>query len=447
MSVLIHGDIAYASNGAVVSFKNTIDKKDSPTQIIVETIDKTNNVVASWGANNDYPQKLLSELRLNGAGLAGLKVLIKTHYGSGFILAKEVFENEKRKIVPQSISENTQINEFFKKSQMKKFFKETILDLEYWSLAFPEFILSADYKTINKVRRKQTANARFSVMNEETGAIEKAFFSSKWHLGVSMESKYVSAVPLVDTYWSADQVKEYCKANKIRKFIRPIFYPLVEESYYPKTPWHAVKDNGWLAIANSIPTFKKAIFDNQINIKYHIEVNEDYFERKYKDDWHTTTVEKRTQIRKDFVTEVDEALRSTENAGGSLMSVAYRDNTGAVVPGLKITAIDDKYKEGSYLPEASAANSEILFAMTVDPSIIGAGIPGGKLGAGSGSDKRESFLILSALMKSNRDTTLEVFDFIKEYNNWPDEFIGGFGDTVLTTLDANPTGTENATQL
>ena len=74
-------------------------------------------------------------------------------------------------------------------------------------------------------------------------------------------------------------------------------------------------------------------------------------------------------------------------------------------------------------------------------------IPGGKLGAGSGSDKRESFLILSALTKSNRETTLEVFDFIKEYNKWDDNLIGGFEDTVLTTLDKNPTGSQKATNL
>jgi hypothetical protein len=447
MSVAIYGDIAYASSGAIVSFKNTIDKTEAPTRVIVETLDKTNNVVASWGANNDYPQKLLKELRLNGAGLAGLKILTKTHYGSGFILAKETFEDGKRKILQQSIYQYPEILAFWKLNKMKSFFKETILDEEYWSLAFPEYILSADYKKINRVKRKQTANARFSVMNEETGYIENVFFSYKWHLGVAMDSRFVSDVPLIDTYWSAEEVKEYCKKNKIRKFVRPIFYPLVDESYYPKTPWHAVKDNDWLAIANSIPTFKKAIFDNQINIKYHIEVNEDYFDRKYKDDWQIFTAEKRQEIRKNFVEEVDVALRDTKNAGGSLMSVAYRDNSGAVVPGLKITAIDDKYKEGSYLPEASAANSEILFAMTVDPAIIGAGIPGGKLGAGSGSDKRESFLILSALMKSNRDTTLEVFDFIKEYNGWPDDLIGGFEDTILTTLDANPTGTQKAAQL
>jgi hypothetical protein len=447
MSVVIHGDIAYATSGALVSFKNNFDTKTTPTQIIVETKDVVSQTVASWGPTNDFPQKLLKNLELNGAGLSGLKVLARTHYGGGFVLADETFAEGKRLVTAKSINEFPAIKEFWNKNQMKRFWKETIKDLEYWSLAFPEYILSADFKTINRVKRQQTANARFSVMNEKTGFIENAHFSTKWALGVALDSKFVSTVPLIDSYWSADEVKEYCKANKIRKFVRPIFYPLVDESYYPKTAWHAVNNNGWFEIANSIPEFKKAIFQNQINIKYHIEVSEDYFERKYKEDWHQFKPERRIEIRKNFVTEVDTALRDPKNAGGSLMSVMYKDNTGKVESGLKITAIDDKYKEGSYLPEASAANSEILFALGVDPSLIGAGIPGGKLGAGSGSDKRESFLILSALSKSNRETTLEVFEFIQAYNGWDDSLIGGFQDTILTTLDANPTGTQKAVSL
>lgn len=443
----IYGDIAIAGGGkALISFKSSSSKDAEVTKLIIDTVDKVGKV-ASWGPNNDYPQKLLGNLRLNGAGLSGLKVLAKTHYGSGFVLAKETFDNDKRVILPQSIKQYPEINDFWKRNQMKRFWRETIKDLEYWSLAFPEFILSNDFKKINRVKRQQTANTRFSIMNEVTGYIEKIYLSAKWIDGVDIASKYVSEIPVVDSYWSAAEVKDYCKQNKIRNFVRPVFYPLINESYYPKTEWHAVNDNGWFSIANSIPKFKEAIFKNQINIKYHIEVHEQYFERKYKDDWETFDAEKRNKIRNDFVDEVDAALRDPTKAGGSIMSIMYKDDAGNTVSGIKITTIDDKYKEGSYLPEASAANSEILFALGVDPSLIGAGIPGGKLGAGSGSDKRESFLILSALTKTNRETTLEIFEFIQEYNGWDDSLIGGFEDTILTTLDKNPTGTQKAAQL
>jgi hypothetical protein len=443
----MYGDIAIAGEGkALISFKSVTSKDVDVTKVAIETENEIGEI-AAWGANNDYPQLLLKNLRLNGAGLSGLKVLTKTHYGSGFVLAKETFEDDKRIITPQSIKQYPEINDFWKRNQMKRFWRETIKDLEYWSLAFPEYILSNDFKKITRVKRQQTANCRFSVMNEKTNYVEKIFLSTKFGQGVDVNSKYVATIPLIDSYWSAEEVKEYCKLNKIRNFVRPLFYPLVDETYYPRTDWHAVNDNGWFEIANSIPQFKKAIFQNQINIKYHIEVSEEYFSRKYGEDWDTFKPEKRISIREKFVDEVDAALRDPVNAGGSIMSTMYKDDTGAIQAGLKITAVDDKYKEGSYLPEASAANSEILFALGVDPSLIGAGIPGGKLGAGSGSDKRESFLILSALCKTNRETTLEPFEFIQEYNGWDDSLIGGFEDTVLTTLDANPTGTEKAAQL
>lgn len=450
MGAVFHGDIAYLSGSkTLVSFKNTIDVDSSATKIIVDTEHTVNSKIAAWGPNNDYPQKLLKQLRSNGAALSGLRVLTKTHYGSGFVLVEESFDDDgKRILTPKSINQYPEIKEFWKKSQMKKFFRETIKDEEYWSLAFPEYILSNNYKKINRVKRQQTANARFEVMNEETGFIENVYFSTKWKDGVNLDSKYVSdPIPLIDPYWSAKEVKEYCKANGIKKFIRPIFYPLVDETYYPIPEWQSINKSGWLEISNSIPEFKKAIFENQINIKYIVEVHEEYFSRRYKDEWENFKTEKREELRKQLVNEIDEHMRGTNKAGGSLMSVTYEDRTGKSVSGIKITPVDDKYKEGSYLPEASAANSEILFALGVDPSLIGAGIPGGKLGAGSGSDKREAFLILTALTKTNRESTLEVFEFIQEYNGWDEKLIGGFEDTVLTTLDKNPTGSQKAAQI
>ena len=63
----------------------------------------------------------------------------------------------------------------------------------------------------------------------------------------------------------------------------------------------------------------------------------------------------------------------------------------------------------------------------------------------SGSDKNAAFNILQALKKTDRETVLEIFDFIKGYNNWDETITANFENTVLTTLDANPTGTKTVT--
>ena len=46
------------------------------------------------------------------------------------------------------------------------------------------------------------------------------------------------------------------------------------------------------------------------------------------------------------------------------------------------------------------------------------------------------------LKKTKRETTLDVWRLLRDYNGWPANLEGGFANTSLTTLDANPTGTE-----
>ncbi len=437
--------VSKLANGEVAAFtfKNSADSFDtSVTKLKIDVKDKSAEI-ASWGKKNDYPQAILKQVRLNGSASSGLRFLRKTHYGNGLILVRDIATDGKKNTQMVDLSEVPQIRDFFQKSQMNRFWKETILDLEYFSIAFPEYILSENFQQINLVRRQKTAWCRFSVPNPENNLVEYVYISEKFGKeAVDASSDYVEEVPLIDSYWSVDQVKQYCKDNNIKKFIRPIFYPLIDEAFYPKSEWHAVVESGWLDVANSVPALKKALFQNQMTIKYLVEINEMYFEKIYQENWVKFTPDERMNIRKKVIDSINESLSGNDNAGKAIQSMKFLVD-GKEISAITITAIDDKLKDGSYLPEAEAANSEVLFALGVDPSLIGAGIPGGKLGAGSGSDKREAFTILSALFKTNRETTLEVYDFIAQYNGWDTTIRAAFENTILTTLDANPTGSNS----
>lgn len=439
----------YKGSPALVTFKNSIDKMDGTVTAVKVDVKDKQGVIASWGKNNDYPQQVIKEVEKNGTAISALRFSRKAHYGNGLVLLKnEVSDSGKKdpKVIP--LTEVPAINDFFRKSQMNRFWKETITDLEWFSIGFPEYILSNNYQTINRVKRQKTAWCRFEMMNEENGLIEYVYISEKFGKGGSVDvtSQYVEKVALIDSYWSADEVREYCKANKITKFIRPIFYPLLDKAYYPESEWHAILKSGWLDVANSVPALKKALFANQMTIKFIIEIDEQYYKNIYAEDWTRMKVDERKKIRQDLVDSINDSLVGNEKAGKSIQSMKYTNSEGKQVSALTITAIDDKLKDGIYLPEAAAANSEILVAIGVDATLIGgAGIPGGALGAGSGSDKREAFLILQALSKTNRETTLEIFEFIQQYNNWDASIIPSFENTILTTLDKNPTGTQKTT--
>lgn len=441
--------VSTLKNGAMATytFKNTTDNLDSQvTAVKVEVKDKVGEI-ASWGKKNDYPQQIIKNVRVNGAASSGIRFLRKAHYGNGLVLVRDTVDELGKKapqVVP--VTDVPLINDFFLKSQINRFWKETILDLEWFSIAFPEYILSENFQTINRVKRQKTAWCRFEMMNKENGLVEHVYISEKFGKeSVSLDSDYIEKVPLIDSYWSVEQVKQYCKDNKIKKFIRPVFYPLLDEAFYPESEWHAIVKSGWLDVANSVPALKKSIFKHQITSKYIIEFDERYFDGLYKENWSKMKPEERQSIRQDVINKINESLTGNENAGKSIQSMKIIGNDGNAYSAVTLTAIDDKLKDGSYLPEAEAANSEVLFALGVDPSLIGAGIPGGKLGAGSGSDKREAFTILSALYKTNRETTLEVYEFISQYNNWDTTIRASFENTILTTLDKNPTGTQNTT--
>jgi hypothetical protein len=448
MSIVFHGDFAITSGNtkALVHFSKS--KNESTVTSVALTAEHEGDKIASWGTNNDFPDQFLKKIKPAGALRSGLRTNRKAHYGSGFVLAEETFDDEgKRVITPKSIRQYPEIHAFFKQNQMKRFHKEIIADLEYWGLAVPEYVLSKDYKKITKVKRQMTAHFRYELMDEASRMIKNGYLSTKWADGVDVASKYVSKVPLIDSYWTADQVKEYCKKHKIHNFIRPIYFPLISESYYPDPELHSIDSSGWLDIINSIPKFKKAFLEEKANINYHIEVYEEYFERKYKKDWQKFTPEKRDEIRSEFVKELDKSLRGVEKGGSSLMSIMYKDDQGKAQPGMKITDVSAKNTDGKYLDDTSAGTQAALTAAGVDPSIIGAGIPGGKLGAGSGSDKTSSWNILSSMKHTDRETTLEPFEFIQQYNIWDENLIGGFENTTLTTLDKNPTGTQKTAQL
>ncbi len=430
---------------AAYTFTNTKDRLDTQiTAVKVEVKDKQ-GAVASWGKTNKYPQEIIKSVKTNGAASSAIRFLRKAHYGNGLVLIKdEVNEAGKKtpKVVP--VWDEPTINEFFMKSQMNRFWKETIADLEWFSIAFPEYILSENFKTINRVKRQKTAWCRFEMMNEENGLVEHVYISEKFGKETpDLTGAYVEKVPLIDSYWSPEQVKIYCQTNGIKKFIRPVFYPLLDEAFYPEAEWHAVAKSGWLDVANSVPELKKSLFQNQMTLKYIIEIDERYFEKIYRENWFTMKPEETKKIRQDVIDNINSSLVGNDKAGKSIQGMKITGDDGKPYPAVTITAIDDKLKDGSYLPDASAANSETLFAIGVNPAIIGAGTPGGSNLGGSGSNIREAYTVLSATLVPKRIYVSDDWQFLKSFNGWEKSLIGQFSSVNLTTLDKNPSGQEN----
>lgn len=439
MSSIINHNGLHFGRGSNAGF---VFGKSKDNHTIISPKSEGGKKIAFWGEDNQYPKHFLKALRKNGVAGSGLRVLKSTHYGQGFSLYTEEIKEGvySKKLV--DIKEHSEIAEFFRKNKMHRLWVDKIQNLETFNLGMPEFILSNDYSKIVSVKILPTPKTRYSTINESNGLIEYVYFCHNWTSSTDLDSEYVHKIPVIDSYWDAEQIKEYCKKKKIHKFVMPCFYPMMDEVYYPEVDWHSVYHNGWMDVANSIPEYKKHLFENQLNIKFMVYISEEYFIRYYRGEWSDYTVEKKNEIRKQLTNAIDEHLSGNKSAGKSIQSTVFKGSDGEWIKGIEVVPINDVLKDGSFLPEATAANSEISFAQGIDPTIMGAGIPGGKQTSGGGSDKREAFTILTALFKTKREITLDTWRLLRDYNGWSPELEGGFTNIILTTLADNSSGAE-----
>ncbi|MEO8532853.1 MAG: hypothetical protein ABI441_03850 [Flavobacterium sp.] len=396
--------------------------------------------VVQWGSNNLYPQDFYDKKFLkNGAAVGGINTLSSTTYGNGFALYKKVKNGSKIELEEQLLESYPEIELFVEENNLDKYWAAKIKDLSIFEIAFSEWLISANGEMLTRVNRLKAAHCRFQKM-DESGRIQNVFINTDWS-----NAKKEYTVPI--TYFDKDkmtatEIKEECKKRKIFNFCTTSSYAFVTENYYPKAGWHAVDRNGWMEVANSVPEFKKYFFENQIHMKFIVYVSDFYFESFYKDEWEDFDADKRQKMREELAAAIDEHLSGNKAGGRSLVSPIFDDN-GKYIKGIEVTPIDDKLKDGSYLPDASAANSETLFAIGVNPAIIGAGTPGGSNLGGSGSNIREAYTVLSATLVPKRIYVADDWQFLKSFNGWEKSLIGQFSSVNLTTLDKNPSGQEN----
>lgn len=390
---------------------------------------------ADWGATNNFPQDLIDKVSKNTVAPSALQFKIKTMYGKGIQPVLVDMDANGKEVLTKV--DDPKVNEFFAQNDIRKYLRESITDYVWFGNIFPEVVLNKRGNRIVRLYSNESAYCRWGKIDQTSGRIEKCYVSANWP---TPRKEEVVEVAVADPYDPIASIRD----GSAFKYILPVSCPSPGKSYYQTAQWHGAYSNGWIDVANEIPVFKKALFKNQMSIKYHVSIPYDYWDKKFRETGKTLNEEEKKAIITTELQTLNDFLRGTENAGKAFISHFGTDPVNKrELPGWKIEVLDDKAKDGKWLPDSAAANSEILFAMQVDPSLMGAGMPGGVYSgsSGSGSDKRESFLIQIALMQADRDTILEPLHIIRDFNGWDSNIQFRFIDTILTTLDKGK-GTE-----
>jgi hypothetical protein len=372
-------------------------------------------LISPWGADNLFPQAVVKDIEKNTVLGSILERKTATMYGQGLAYGiitgadksgAKLFEGQ---YLPE-------IEAFLEESNVARYAFEALLDINTFANAFPELVLSKNRAKIVGISAQEACWTRYGV--PKNGTVDYAYINANWDNGGSPTDPLLTTrVPLIDPYY--DAVGNLKARSDGFKYLYPLSIPSADKALYQLASWNAVRRSGWLDVAAAIPEFKKMLFKNQLSVKYLVEIHSSYWNCKY-GDWDGLAQEERTRLLSEELTAFNSIMTGTNGAGKTVMSTTYTDKiTGKEFSAFKITAIDDKLKDGIYIEDSQEASSHIYTAVGYAPSLMGVS-PGKGMGdgAGGGSEPRVLFSNFISTAQFHMDLVLEPLNLIARYNNW-----------------------------
>jgi hypothetical protein len=386
-----------------------------------------------WGDSDDWPQQLMEKLDQLGVAKRALDLNSDLHFGTGVIWMKE--ETSEDGTLKHIVSNPKGWKQYCNRSKCLHAQSDVINAKDTFGWGAVRFTLNG-MDGVYKLEALDIPSSRLGFRNK-AGKIESLYYAQDIHL-LSAADDTVQ-YPVYDD----DNHDEFIKKNKV--FVYLVHNPSWGRFYYGEPHYYATIRNGWADIAIEVPKLIKNIYKNQATLKYHIKVPITVFRQMYAGSdpakcWDMMTQEQQLEAYKSYKKEIQDVISKAEAAGSSVFTL-YEEGKDKV----EITPIDASINTTKDLPNNTAANSEILFAIGIDPSLLGLNMPGGKdLNGGGGSQRRESLKIKQATFARERLDSLGVMFLLGRLNKYDEDSYPMYAEIdVSQTLDENPTGKKN----
>jgi hypothetical protein len=401
-----------------------------------------------WGENNSMPTEVIDKVYKSELVSSNLLFNINIGYGSGIEYGYISRDDKGKKIFTPT--EDAEIDQFFERNDIPGYLLQQLTDMNFFFNSFSELILNSDTDGKRKVvclTSKQAAFSRVSERNPKTGLVEYHYYSSKWPEGKPNENEVIATKSLNEYDTITDALQRIGKEpdadgkkldQKDNKYIIHVKFPTPGKIYYSKPYWWSIFLSSWYDFAIAIPEYKRYIMQNQAAIKYHIELDDKYFDKIFSQEGIKDDKKKRERIKKEYQ-DINDFLSNTKNSGKSVISYRRYSPDGKEMSSLKINVIENHYKGGEYIEDSEETSSILSYAMGVHPSIVGSAP--GKNKSINGTEARELFIIKQALAQSIRHRILKPLYVTKAINGWDPKIRFEIPNLVLTTLDKN-TGSE-----
>lgn len=434
-----------AINGATSPIQS-----DPPAKPFQQTV--KNEIVQStpwaiWGDDNLLPNTLADYL--DTCGILNAIVDGKSRFAlcEGLVPAR-VIRNKSGQIEVVDIVNDPEINDFLDANNHYYHCFSWMKDICGFRNGVARYMLDKERKKIAAFQRDDITEMRYELMDKKTGKIDKIYLSASWdRVGKYLtgdNEEYVKKITLLDKNNPVQDLTNKVDGGSDIEFAVTFMYPGWRKKYYATPLWYAALE--WVKIAQKVPKWKDAMFNNSIRPRYMVLIHKDFWQKyllaggKNLDSYSAKEIEEK---KSRFYDDIDEHLTGTENAFKAIFTEFNYTQDGKMMQDIEIKVIDDKLPQGEYLPESAVANSEIAFSELFNPSILGSNLPSGPYtNSQGGSNVRESILMQVILHEFERKMIQRFMSIPKYFNGWNKkhqksdaffEFI--IPATIPTTLD------------
>lgn len=372
-----------SSSGASIVASGELQYDEEKTEAGIDvSVGKKSIKIAPWGMNNDFPSVLGSLVYQSTIVPALNNFNANQIWGKGPVLVDEFTETPVK---------DKEIWAWLKTWNYRKFLLQQLADYVFSENCFSGMILSKGTSLGLNVPLKVTSlyhlhnkDARLELM-DKSGNINSLVCGSFPESKNSSNDSPYSLFPL------------YSFEKKIETYKKPIlgFHSKRETANYPYYvyPQYTSVLETWLPIATKIAQFHKAMLENSINAKWHIQISSQYVEELIKEkkmanpgETHKITFTSVYEdIKKTAVELMSSVMSGAENSGKFFVSpMGFNEMTGNEYDYIKITALDSKLKETSesHLKLYEQVISSITSAESVDTSLASV-VSGSKMNSGS----------------------------------------------------------------
>lgn len=388
--------------------------------------------VLSWGKDNLFPWHAAETVRNTTVLNTGLRFLRNLTMGQGIFACKVKGYNDKGDEILEPI-EDSSYQRFVGSRMVRRYMEKTLRDFLKVGISAVQFVPNAAGNKIIGLNAINSLYFRFTEPLDAMGS-QNCMVSGSWDLSPSS----YSILPLLSDYSPENHAELLSFMGKMKGgFVYPVRDSWSNDDIYGEPIWWPAYVAGWVDIAHMVPQFLKKAYKNQTTWKWHVQIPYSFWDKKFPLTEFKDANLRRQAIDK-YMSSIEKNLLGAENAEKPIFTnYAVNEMNGRIEEEWKILPLSNKYAAGQEnLVTSAAANSEILFALMVNPNVLGAGMPGGSYaGNQGGSNIREAFLVNIANSWIDRQNILDPLQLYMQLNGAPDDLQLRFRNTILTTLD------------